>query len=91
MLLFSKNDDRYLSQEQKRKAEMMRRLMGSDEPTRAPQPAVEENFNIFDDEEEAESQNSEDVSDLRSIVVDLFNFLSIISLIMGWEGLQDFS
>ena len=69
---------------------MMRRLMGSDEPTRAPQPAVEENFNIFDDEEEAESQNSEDVSDLRSIVVDLFNFLSIISLIMGWEGLQDF-
>ena len=69
---------------------MMRRLMGSDEPTRAPQPAVEENFNIFDDEEEAASQNSEDVSDLRSIVVDLFNFLTIISLIMGWEGLQDF-
>ena len=58
---------------------MMRRLMGSDEPTRAPQPAVEENFNIFDDEEEAETQNSEDVSDLRSIVVDLFNFLTIIS------------
>ena len=41
---------------------MLARMLGGDEPSRPAQPVVEENFNIFDDEEEAESED--DVSDL---------------------------
>ena len=39
--------------------------MEADEPSRPAQPVVEENFNIFDDEEEA--PNSEDVSIISSM------------------------
>ena len=40
-------------------------MMEADEPSRPAQPVVEENFNIFDDEEEA--PNSEDVSIISSM------------------------
>ena len=58
---------------------MMRRLMGSDEPTPAPQPLPEENFNIFDDSEE-QSENEDDVSSQLYL---LFSLDSLNTLIIS--------
>ena len=53
---------------------MMRRLMGSDEPTSAPQPQPEENFNIFDDSEE-QSENEDDVSCLLYLLSSYYSLI----------------